>query len=134
MTTPGGIPARSARILIVDDERKNRQLLELMLTGEGYELVSVSSGAEALAAIAQRCPDLILLDVMMPTMNGYELATRLKSDPGTRPIPIVLLSSLDDSNSRLHGLGVGAEEFLTKPITRQELALRVRNLLRLAGL
>lgn len=119
------------RVLIVDDERKNRQLLEVMLADEDYELVLAGSGEEALQEVTRRRPDLILLDVMMPGMNGYEVAAALKADPGTRHIPLVILSALDDRNSRVHGLTAGAEEYLTKPVNRQELLLRVRNLLRL---
>ncbi|MDB4880136.1 MAG: diguanylate cyclase [Gemmatimonadetes bacterium] len=129
-TTPRHHPR--PRILIVDDERKNRQLLEVMLAGEDYELVLAESGEEALQEVARRRPDLVLLDVMMPGMNGYEVAAALKGDAGTRHIPLVILSALDDRNSRVHGLTSGAEEFLTKPVNRQELLLRVRNLLRLA--
>ena len=125
------MPATMPRILIVDDERRNRQLLEVMLGGEGYELTSAEGGAEALRSVAARRPDLILLDVMMPGMNGYEVAASLKVDPATRHIPIIILTALDDRNSRVHGLTAGAEEFLTKPVNRHELCLRVRNLLRL---
>jgi CheY-like chemotaxis protein len=124
-------PGPPALILIVDDERRNRQLLEVMLGGEGYEIEMASSGAEALAMVATRAPNLVLLDVMMPGMNGYEVAASLKVDPLTRHIPIIILTALDDRNSRLHGLSAGAEEFLTKPVNRHELCLRVRNLLRL---
>lgn len=119
------------RILIVDDERRNRQLLEVMLSQEGYELVTANSGLEALDSVAAHRPDLILLDVMMPGLNGYEVAATLKVDPATRHIPIIILTALDDRNSRIHGLTAGAEEFLTKPVNRHELCLRVRNLLRL---
>ena len=124
-------PERMPRVLVVDDERRNRQLVEVMLETEGYEVSSVESGREALDAVARRCPDLIILDVMMPGLNGYEVAALLKQDVLTRQIPIIMLTALDDSNSRIHGLGAGAEEFLTKPVNRHELCLRVRNLLRL---
>ncbi|MDB4887540.1 MAG: hypothetical protein JWN79_2978 [Gemmatimonadetes bacterium] len=124
---PGPLPL----ILVVDDERRNRQLLEVMLGGEGYEIALASSGAEALTMVTERPPNLILLDVMMPGMNGYEVAASLKVNPRTRHIPIIILTALDDRNSRIHGLGAGAEEFLTKPVNRHELCLRVRNLLRL---
>ena len=119
------------RVLIVDDERLNRQLIEVMLAGEGYDVVLVNGGRDALASVASYRPDIILLDVMMPGMNGYEVATILKSDAATNQIPIIMLTALDDRNSRMHGLGAGAEEFLTKPINRYELCLRIRNLLRL---
>ena len=127
---PDHAPA-APRILIVDDERLNRQLMEVMLAGEGYDVVVVNGGGDALASVASYRPDLILLDVMMPGMNGYEVATALKSDDATRKIPIIMLTALDDRNSRLHGLGAGAEEFLTKPINRHELCFRIRNLLKL---
>jgi len=102
-----------------------------MLGDEGYEMVLAESGEEALREVGRRRPDVVLLDVMMPGMNGYEVAAALKADPGTSQIPIVILTALDDRNSRLHGLMAGAVEFLTKPVNRHELCLRVRNLLRL---
>jgi PAS domain S-box-containing protein len=122
---------RPPRVLIVDNERSDRMLLELMLAPEGLRLVSAASGEEALAMVAQRPPDLILLDVMMPGLDGYHVAARLKGDPATRDIPIILVTELDDREARLLGLTAGAEEFLSKPIDRAELRIRVRNLLRL---
>lgn len=122
--------ARLPRILIVDDERKNRQLLEVMLAGEGYQFRLAKSGEEALVMVASQRPDLILLDVMMPGMNGYEVATVLNTDPATRHIPIIIVTALNDTNSRLHGLSAGAVAVLTKPVQRSELCLRVRTLLR----
>jgi diguanylate cyclase (GGDEF)-like protein/PAS domain S-box-containing protein len=121
----------SASILIVDDESPNRRVLEAFLRPEGYETVSVASAAAALAAIAQRPPDLILLDVMMPGMDGYQLAAQLKGDATTANIPIIMVTAQIDRLARMAGLDAGAEEFLTKPIDRAELWLRVRNLLRL---
>jgi DNA-binding response OmpR family regulator len=118
-------------VLIVDDERRNRQLIEVMLGEEGYELQTAESGLQAIEMVKERRPDLILLDVMMPGMNGYEVAASLKVDPVTRQIPIIILTALDDRSSRIHGLSAGAEEFLTKPVNRHELCLRVRNLLKL---
>jgi signal transduction histidine kinase/DNA-binding response OmpR family regulator len=120
-----------ACVLIVDDERHNRELLEVMLKPEGYLLLSAANGDEALALVARQPPDLILLDVMMPGMNGYDLAARLKSDSATKNIPIVMLTALDDRNARMLGLSAGAEDFLTKPVDRGELSVRVRNLLRI---
>ena len=81
--------------------------------------------------IALHPPDLIVLDVMMPGMDGYQVAARIKSGDATRHIPIIMLTALNDRNSMMHGLNAGAEEFLTKPVVRAELSLRVRNLLRL---
>jgi diguanylate cyclase (GGDEF)-like protein/PAS domain S-box-containing protein len=120
-----------ASILIVDDEMPNRKVLEAFLKPEGYRTRSVASGEEALAAVAQDPPDLILLDVMMPGMDGHQLASKLKADPASANIPIIMVTALIDRAARLAGLDAGAEEFLTKPIDRAELWLRVRNLLRL---
>ncbi len=121
------------RILIVDDEIQNRQLLEVMLAPEGMLLQTAASGGEALAMMTGQAPDLILLDVMMPEMDGYELAATIKGNPATRNIPILMVTALDDREARMRGLNAGAEEFLTKPVDRAELCVRVRNLLRLKG-
>ncbi len=120
-----------ATILIVDDDLQNCKLLETLLRPEGYLTVTAGSGAQALKQVAARAPDLILLDVMMPEMDGYQVATLLKADPVSANIPIIMVTALSDSGARLAGLTAGAEEFLSKPINRAELWLRVRNLLRL---
>ena len=120
----------TARVLIVDDELRNRQLLEVMLEGEGYVLATAASGEEALEAVAKQPPDLILLDVMMPGVDGYQVAARIKGDVATAGIPIILLTALNDRNSRAHGLRAGAADVLTKPVNRAELLERVRGLLR----
>jgi PAS domain S-box-containing protein len=120
-----------ARILIVEDEPLNRQVLEVMLRPEGFLLLSAASGEEALAVVAQQPPDLILLDIMMPGMDGYQVAGTIKGNPATKNIPIIMLTALDDHNARMLGLSAGAEDFLTKPVDRAELCVRVRNLLRL---
>ena len=122
-----------ATLLIVDDEPQVRKLLETLLHHEGYQTVSASSGEEALQVVAQQAPDLILLDIMMPGMDGYEVASQLKSDDVTAGIPIIMLSALSDPGARVSGLESGAEEFISKPIERIELSLRVRNLLRLTA-
>jgi signal transduction histidine kinase/DNA-binding response OmpR family regulator len=124
-------PGEPACVLIVDDERHNRELLEIMLKPEGFLLLSAATGEEALALVARQPPDLILLDVMMPGMDGYEVAARIKADPATKHIPVVMLTALDDRNARMLGLNAGAEDFLTKPVDRPELSVRVRNLLRI---
>jgi PAS domain S-box-containing protein len=120
----------AADILIVDDESKNRKLLEMWLRREGYTTRGAASAELALAAIAQRVPDLILLDVVMPGMDGYELAGILKAARATAGIPIIMVTMHVDRSARLAGLNAGAEEFLTRPVDRIELSLRVRNLLR----
>ena len=122
---------KPACVLIVDDERHNRELLEIMLKPEGFVLLSAASGEEALALIARQPPDLILLDVMMPGMSGYDVAGKIKSDLATKNIPVIMLTALDDRNARMLGLNAGAEDFLTKPVDRAELSVRVRNLLRI---
>ncbi|MEO7578148.1 MAG: diguanylate cyclase, partial [Massilia sp.] len=124
----------SATILVVDDELVNRRLMQALLTPEGYLVEWAESGAEALRMVAQRPPDLILLDIMMPGMDGYQVAASLKSQQATSHIPIIMLTALADKQARLAGLAAGAEELLTKPIERTELWLRVRNLLRLKSL
>jgi PAS domain S-box-containing protein len=118
-------------ILIVDDELHNRQLLEVILASEGFRLLSAASGEEALAIVARERPDLVLLDIMMPGMDGFEVTARIKGSLTTRNIPVVLITALDDRESRMLGLKAGAEDFLTKPVDRAELCARVRNLVRL---
>jgi CheY-like chemotaxis protein len=130
---PDVAPPCPARILIVDDDPLNRRLLETMLAREHFQLQAASSGEEALALVAERQPDLILLDVMMPGMDGYEVARRIKGDAVTKHIPIIMVTALGDCDrdARLPGLGIGAEDFLSKPVDRTELCVRVKNLLRL---
>jgi DNA-binding response OmpR family regulator len=117
----------------VDDEVQNRELLTVMLAAEGYVLQTAASGKEALAIVAQQPPDLVLLDIMMPGMDGYEVAKRIKSNPATKNIPVIMITALADRYSRIGGLDAGAEDILTKPIDRAELSVRVRNLLRLTA-
>ncbi len=123
--------AAAATILIVDDEPKNRKLLEVLLRHKDYRTVSAASGDEALAMIEQKAPDLILLDIMAPTLDGCEVARILKAHPLSLNIPIIMVSSIFGRDARLAGLNAGVEEFLAKPIDREELWLRIRNLLRL---
>jgi putative two-component system response regulator len=118
-------------ILVVDDEVRNTRLVEAQLAAQGYRIVTAFSGEEALEKVADALPDLILLDLMMPGMSGYQVAARLKENELTRNIPIIMVTALDDRESRLLALEAGAEEFLNKPVDRSELWVRVRNLLRL---
>jgi two-component system cell cycle sensor histidine kinase/response regulator CckA len=129
--SPAVIADQPARILIVDDERLNRQLLQIMLTPEGFHLTTADSGEEAMAVVAHQPPDLILLDIMMSGMDGYQVSAKIKGNPATRNIPIIMITALDDRNARMLGLSAGAEDFLTKPVDRAELCVRVRKLLRL---
>jgi len=126
--------APAANILIVDDEATNRKVLEALLRPEGYLTMTAGSGEQALSVVAQHPPDLILLDVMMPGLTGYDVARKLKADPLTSSIPIIMVTALIDRAVRLAGLEAGAEDFLEKPVDRAELWLRVRNLLRLKAL
>ena len=123
--------APAATILIVDNEIQNRQLLELMLKPAGYLTLSATTGEEAFVLIAQRAPDLILLDIMMPGVDGYQVARTIKDNPATSSIPIIMVTAHHGRDIRLAGLKAGAEEFLTTPVDQSELLLRVRNLLRL---
>jgi PAS domain S-box-containing protein len=122
------------RILLVDDEPKNLRLLEAMLAPDGFLLETASSGEGALALVARQAPDLILLDVMMPGMDGYEVTRRLKEDQATKGIPVIMVTAIEDRGAKLRGLSAGAEDFLSKPVDRLELGVRVRNLIRLKTL
>ncbi len=121
----------NSNILIVDDDPFSRETLESILTGRGYTLHMTENGPQALAKADALRPDLILLDVMMPGMDGFEVCRRLRSTPGLAEVPILLLTALDDPASRLKGIDSGADDFLTKPIDRQELRARVRTITRL---
>lgn len=121
----------SARILVVDDIETNRRLLEARLSAEYFDVVQASSGPECLEKAVETVPDLILLDVMMPGMDGFETCKRLKADPATRHIPVVMVTALDQREDRVKGLEAGADEFLTKPVNDVALFARVRSLLRL---
>src|SRR5450830_1741386 len=122
--------AKQATILVVDDDKNNRKLLEVQLSAEDYAVRSAASGEEALASVAEKLPDLILLDIMMPGIDGFEVARRLKADARSRNIPIIMVTALDSRESRLKGLAAGAGEFLSKPVDRAELLVRVGNLLK----
>jgi CheY-like chemotaxis protein len=121
------------RVLIVDDERQNRDLLEIMLALEGFELATAARGEEALRLVARQPPDLILMDVMMPGLDGYEVTAAIKRDAVTRHIPVILITGRDDHESRARGLAAGADEFLSRPLDRAELNERMRTLLRPAA-
>ncbi|MBI5846573.1 MAG: response regulator [Nitrospirae bacterium] len=119
------------KILVVDDEEQNVKLLSSLLRAEGYEAETASNGREAVEKVKALFPDLVLLDIMMPDMDGYEACSLIKNDAETANIPVVIVTALSDRESKLRGLEVSANEFLTKPIDRIELILRVKNLLRI---
>ncbi len=108
---------QGATIMVVDDDHRNTRLLDAQLRGEGYDTMLAYSGEEALDQLQTRLPDLILLDIMMPGLSGFDVAGRLKMDERTKNIPIIMVTALDDRDSRLHALHLGAEEFLNKPWT-----------------
>jgi two-component system, cell cycle response regulator len=124
----------TARILIVDDVPANTRLLEAKLSAEYYQVASAKDGFEALRMAEEWQPDLILLDVMMPGMDGFECCRKLKDDPGTLHIPVVMVTALGEPAERLHGLESGADDFLTKPVEYEMLMARVRSLVRLKRL
>ncbi len=123
-----------ARILVVDDIETNVRLLEAKLTMEYYDVLTCNSGQAALELAAAHHPDIILLDVMMPDMDGFETCRRLKADPATRHIPVVLVTALDGREERIKGLEAGADDFVTKPIDDVVLLARMRSLTRLKSI
>jgi putative two-component system response regulator len=135
MTTSGGaVPADGARttqVLIVDDEPALSGLLRRLLVEKGYAVTTAIDGTKALASIAENPPDVILLDVVLPGIDGFTICQRLKNDPATRLTPVVLITGLADRASRIKGLAAGADDFLTKPVDSQELLARVGSLARL---
>jgi class 3 adenylate cyclase len=122
------VPAPSlGYVLVVDDEEQNRSLLHDPLEARGYEIAEAENGMVALEKIAARLPDVILLDVMMPQMDGFEVCRRLKTDSKTAHIPILMVTALSDRKERLMGIAVGANDFLNKPVDIQDVTLRVGN-------
>jgi len=121
------------KILIVDDEPMNIELIKAYLTDD-YEILTASNGNEAIESVQKHDPDLILLDIMMPEMDGYEVCKILRSQPQNQFIPIVMITELSDIVERIKGLEVGADDFLTKPVNRLEMTTRVRSLLRIKKL
>lgn len=121
----------SARILVVDDILPNVKLLEAKLLGDYYQVVTATSGEEALRKVISESPDIVLLDVMMPGMDGFEVCRRLKESPQTAHIPVVMVTALTDAQDRVKGLEAGADDFLSKPLNDIALMARVRSLVRL---
>jgi adenylate cyclase len=122
------------RILVVDDLPQNVKLLADLLGAKGYAVTTASSGSEALLKLTAERPDLVLLDVMMPEMSGYEVCRKIREDPTTGILPVVMVTSLDPGPERIRGLEAGADDFLTKPVNQAELLARVRSLVRVKQL
>lgn len=134
---PANVPAATAapsRVLVVDDTPQNVKLLVDILGAKGYVAFSASSGEEGLAKIAAEKPDIVLLDVMMPGLSGYDVCRRIRTNPETALLPVVLVTSLDPHQERVKGIEAGADDFLSKPIHQPELFARVRSLLRIKAL
>jgi putative two-component system response regulator len=121
----------TARVLVVDDIEANRALVTALLTRDGYRVEAAATGDAALESVRRDPPDLVLLDVMMPAPNGFDVCRALKQDAATRLIPVVLITALQQSEARIHGLEAGADDFISKPFNAHELRARVRSLLRI---
>jgi len=126
--------AAQRKILVVDDTEANLKLLRALLRGAGYEVVTASGGEEGIRAATAEQPDLILLDIMMPDLTGFEVCQRLRGAPETRETPVVFLTALHELEDHMKGMDAGGDDVLTKPINKLELLTRVASLLRLSTL
>ncbi len=126
--------SEQAKILVVDDTPANVKLLADLLAVKGYAVATASSGEEGLAKVAAEMPDLVLLDVMMPGMSGYDVCRKIRANPETALLPVVLVTSLDPQHERINGIAAGADDFLAKPLNQPELYARVQSLLRIQRL
>ena len=122
---------RAWKILVVDDTPQNIKVLDAILSPRGYRVVTARSGAEALQKVRDEAPDLVLLDILMPGMSGYEVAQRLRADPATGVLPIVMVTALGAQEEKVKAIEAGADDFLTKPVNQLELLARVKSLLRI---
>lgn len=128
------IDISASRILIADDIQQNRELLEAYLADEGYDILMASDGQETMQVVDEQQPDLVLLDIMMPRMSGYEVCAQLKADPERRAIPVLIVTALNETGDIEKAVEAGCDDFLTKPVNRLELKTRVRSLLRVRHL
>ncbi len=128
------IDLSGSRVLIADDIEQNRELLDAYLADEGYQILMAHDGQATLDMVEQQQPDLILLDIMMPRMSGYEVCERLKADPEKRDIPVLMVTALNEMGDIEKAVESGCDDFLTKPVNQLELKTRVRSLLRVRHL
>lgn len=131
---PTKVSPAPSKVLIADDNVQNCELLDAYLSGEGYHIDIVNDGQQTLDFVAKSHPDLILLDIMMPKMSGYEVCQRLKSDPKTKNIPVLMVTALAEMGDIERAVQAGASDFLTKPVNKLELTTRVRSLLQIRHL
>jgi class 3 adenylate cyclase len=124
----------SGRILVVDDQRANVEMLAGVLQARGYEVLTAMSGEAALDQVRSQNPDIVVSDILMPGMDGYELCRRLRGEPATTLLPVILVTSLDPQGERVNGIEAGADDFLSKPVNWEELFARVKSLLRIKRL
>ena len=123
-----------AKVLVVDDNEANIKLARALLRGAGYEVATAASGTEGLSVATSENPDLILLDIMLPDLTGFEICQRLRAAPETRQTPIIFLTALHELEDHMKAMDVGGDDVLTKPINKLELLTRVRSLLRVRRL
>ena len=124
----------AAKILVVDDQRSNTEMMAGVLKGRGYEVLTAADGESALEQVRSASPDVVVSDILMPGLDGYELCRRLRASPATALLPVILVTSLDPQNERMKGIEAGADDFITKPVNWEELFARVRSLLRVKAL
>ena len=134
MSAADEINLSGSRVLIADDNEQNRELLDAYLADEDYEILMANDGQETMEVVDAQQPDVILLDIMMPRMSGYEVCEQLKADPEKRGIPVLMVTALNEMGDIEKAVKAGCDDFLTKPVNQLELKTRVRSLLRVRHL